>query len=183
MAVSFWSWSCCRYFAFRTRCTFRCTISTVRLGWTFLANSSVSETAGIAQRWEWIYTISNTFTGVTNNYKLIQFQYKLLLRISTYKYMRFKMNIFKDNGRCGLCNGALETLEHIFLYSPNTKIFIRSLNIFIRHKICREYSDIDNYYLVTCYHSNPLINYLNITAKSQCWQARPWTFIFYIIFI
>ena len=113
----------------------------------------------------WGQILSNTFTGVTNNYKLIQFQYKLLLRISTCKYMRFKMNIVKDNGRCGLCNGALETLEHIFLYCPNTKIFIRSLNIFIRHKICREYRDIDNYYLVTCYHSNPLINYLNITAK------------------
>ena len=53
----------------------------------------------------------------------------------------------------------------MFLYCPNTKIFIRSLNIFIRHKICREYRDINNYYLVTCYHSNPLINYLNITAK------------------
>ena len=38
------------------------------------------------------------------------------------------MRFVKDNGRCGLCNGALETL-------------------------------------VTCYHSNPLINYLNITAK------------------
>ena len=113
----------------------------------------------------WGQILSNTFTGVTNNYKLIQFQYKLLLRISTCKYMRFKMNIVKDNGRCGLCNGALETLEHIFIYCPNTKIFIRSLNIFIRHKICREYRDINNYYLVTCYHSNPLINYLNITAK------------------
>ena len=75
------------------------------------------------------------------------------------------MNIVKDNGRCGLSNGALETLEHIFLYCPNTKIFIRSLNILIRHKICREYRDINNYYLVTCYHSNPLINYLSITAK------------------
>ena len=79
----------------------------------------------------WGQILSKTFTGVTNNYKLIQFQYKLLLRISTCKYMRFKMNIVKDNGRCSLCNGTLETLEHIFLNFPNTKIFIRSLNIFV----------------------------------------------------
>ena len=41
----------------------------------------------------WGKILSNTFTGVTNNYKLIQFQYKLLLRISTCKYMHFKLNI------------------------------------------------------------------------------------------
>ena len=113
----------------------------------------------------WGQILSNTFTGVTNNYKLIQFQYKLLLRISTCKYMRFKINIFKYNDQCGLSNGALKTLEHIFLYCPNTKICNRSLNIYIRHKICRQYRDINNYYLVICYHSNPLINYLNNTAK------------------
>ena len=32
-------------------------------------------------------------------------------------------------------------------------------------KNMKPYRDINNYYLVTCYHSNPLINYLNITAK------------------
>ena len=114
----------------------------------------------------WGQILRNTFTGVTlNNYKLIQFQYKLLLRIVTCKYKRFKMNIVKDNGRCSLCNGALETLEHIFLYCTNTKIFIRSLNNFIGHEICREYRDINHNYRVTCYHSNPLINYLNVTTK------------------
>ena len=113
----------------------------------------------------WGQILSNTFTGVTNNYKLIQFQYKLLLRISTRKYMRFKKNIVIDNGSCSLCNSALETLAHIFLYCPNTNIFIRPLNNFIRHKICREFRCINNYYLVICFHLNPLINYLNVTAK------------------
>ena len=45
------------------------------------------------------------------------------------------------------------------------EIFIGSLNRFIRHNIYREYRDINNHYLVTCYYSNTLINYLNITAN------------------
>ena len=45
------------------------------------------------------------------------------------------------------------------------EIFIGSLNNFIRHNIYREYRDINNHYLVTCYYSNTLINYLNITAN------------------
>ena len=35
---------------------------------------------------------NNTFISITNNYQLIQFQYKLLMRISTSRYMRFKMS-------------------------------------------------------------------------------------------
>ena len=97
----------------------------------------------------WGQILNNTFTGVTNNYKIIQLQYKLFLRISTCKYTdtRFKINIVKGNAVC-----ALETLAHIFLYCSNKKIFIRSLNNFIRHKICREYRDINIYYLVSCCH-------------------------------
>ena len=42
---------------------------------------------------DWTIILTNLFSGITNNYKLIQFQYKLLMRISTYKYMRYKMRI------------------------------------------------------------------------------------------
>ena len=40
---------------------------------------------------DWTIILTNLFSGITNNYKLIQFQYKLLMRISTCKYMRYKM--------------------------------------------------------------------------------------------
>ena len=46
---------------------------------------------------DWNQTLTYLFNGITNNYKLIQFQYKLLMRISTCKYMRYKMRIAKDN--------------------------------------------------------------------------------------
>ena len=114
---------------------------------------------------DWSRILNNTFIGITNNYKLIQFQYKLLLRISTCKYMRYKMKIVRDNGKCSLCKSSLETLEHIFLYCSYTKIFTKTLYNFIRQKICREFRDIQSYYLITCDHYNPIVNYLNITAK------------------
>ena len=33
---------------------------------------------------DWTIILNNLFSGITNNYKLIQFQYKLLMRISTF---------------------------------------------------------------------------------------------------
>ena len=63
---------------------------------------------------DWCRVLNNIFTGITNNYKLIQFQYKLLMRISTCKYMRYKLHITRDSDQCSLCNSALETW-HIYL--------------------------------------------------------------------
>ena len=38
---------------------------------------------------DWGQVLTNTFTGITNNYKLIQFQYKFLIHISpSLKLMR-----------------------------------------------------------------------------------------------
>ena len=68
----------------------------------------------------WGQILSNTFTGVTNNYKLIQFQYKLLLRISTCKYMRFKMNIVKDNMADAVC--ATVHWKHLSIYFSTARI-------------------------------------------------------------
>ena len=49
---------------------------------------------------EWVAVFNNTFISITNNYQLIQFQYKLLMRISTSRYMRFKMSIVRDDPIC-----------------------------------------------------------------------------------
>ena len=45
---------------------------------------------------DWVSGFNSLFYSKTNNYKLMQFQYKLLMRISTCKYMRYKMNIEKS---------------------------------------------------------------------------------------
>ena len=114
---------------------------------------------------DWCQVLNNLFTGITNNYKLIQFQYKLLMRISTCKYMRYKMQIAKDSDQCSLCNSALETLAHIFLYCPYSIAFTDKLNTFIRDNIYRDFRDTKKYYLITSNHANPIVNYFNITAK------------------
>lgn len=66
---------------------------------------------------DWESVLSTTFTLTnSNNFKLIQFQYKLMMRISTCRYMRFKMNIVKDHPYCSKFNNrTIETLYHIFI--------------------------------------------------------------------
>ena len=64
---------------------------------------------------DWVAVFNNTFISITNNYELIQFQYKLLMRISTSRYMRFKMSIVRDNHPVSCnCKLHLEALIHIF---------------------------------------------------------------------
>ena len=114
---------------------------------------------------DWCRVLNNIFTGITNNYKLIQFRYKLLMRISTCKYMRYKMHIARDSDQCSFCNSALETLAHIFLYCPYSKVFTDRLNKFITDNIFKDFRDTKRYYFITCNHVNSIVNYLNITAK------------------
>ena len=83
---------------------------------------------------DWVAVFNNTFISITNNYQLIQFQYKLLMRISTSRYMRFKMSIVRDNPICCNCKLHIETLTHIFLNCPHTKSFIILLRSFIIFK-------------------------------------------------
>ena len=49
--------------------------------------------------------------------------------------MRYKMSIAKDNDQCSLCQGALETLEHIFIQCSHTNTFKHRLKTFINNKI------------------------------------------------
>ena len=114
---------------------------------------------------DWVAVFNNTFISITNNYRLIQFQYKLLMRISTSRYMRFKMSIVRDNPICCNCKLHLETLAHIFLKCSHTKSFISILRSFILLKIDPTYRDQNCKYFITVTHSNQIINYLNMIAK------------------
>ena len=114
---------------------------------------------------DWCRVLNNIFTGIKNNYKLIQFQYKLLMRISTCIYMRYKMHIARDSDQCSLCNSALERLPHIFLYCPYSKVFTDRLYKFITDNILTDFRDTKRYYFITCSHNNAIVNYINITAK------------------
>ena len=67
---------------------------------------------------EWTTVFDSLFYCTTNNFKLGQFQYKVLMRISTCRYMRYKIKIEKyivNSPNCSLCQSTLKTLLHIFL--------------------------------------------------------------------
>ena len=90
---------------------------------------------------DYVAVFNNSFISITNNYKLIQFQYKLLIRISASRYIRLKMSIVRDNPICCNCKLHLESLTHIFLNCPHTKSFISLLRSFILLKIDPTYRD------------------------------------------
>ena len=63
------------------------------------------------------------------------------MRISTCKYMRYKMKIATDNDHCSMCHTNLETLEHIFLNCPHTLAFTDKLHKFIKDNLDVNYND------------------------------------------
>ena len=113
---------------------------------------------------DWPSILYNIRFGVTNNYKLIQFQYKLIMRISTCKLMRWKMRIEKDSGNCNYCN-VPESLTHIFLDCNHTFGFVNKLGNFIREKFDPDYWDVTRFYFITCSHQIQEVNFINMIAK------------------
>ena len=113
--------------------------------------------------WELVFkTLYGTFT---NNFKIIQFQFKLLHRVSTCRYMRYRMNIDRQTGNCYNCNTVLETLMHIYIECPITNLFVARVNRLIKGKIDPSNSDDTKIFYLTCSHTNPTINFLWAIAK------------------
>ena len=114
---------------------------------------------------DWIDVFTNLFYTLTNNFKLIQFHYKLWHRISTCRYMRHKMKIDLESPLCSLCEEEIETLDHIFLHCKHTTEFIERVNQFINSKIDRAYRDTNLYYRITLAHTDNRINFFNAVAN------------------
>lgn len=123
---------------------------------------------------DWDIILHNIRFTVSNNYKLIQFQYKLLMRISTCKLMRWRMHIEKENGNCVYCN-VPETLSHIFFNCDYATTFITQLIMFITNEIDLDYRDGNRFFFLTCSHENNIVNFVNLAAKwyiSRQFQTR-----------
>ena len=113
---------------------------------------------------DWSNILYHNRYNISNNFKLVQFQYKLLMRISTCKLSRWRMHIEKDNGNCAHCNVA-ESLDHIFFDCPYTSRFVLELNRFIKDRFDSTYTDNSRYHFLTCFHDNNIINFVNLAAK------------------
>jgi hypothetical protein len=91
-------------------------------------------------------------------------QYKILMKIATSKYLRYKMKI-ENNYNCDNCVNQRETLEHIYLECPKTLTFLTQVEEHIRARIDESYSDHDKLLHFTCNHTNKAVNYVNLVAK------------------
>ena len=109
---------------------------------------------------DWSRVFMIMYGGFTKNFKLLQFQYKLLMRISTCRYMRYKMKIDINSPNCIYCTSKLETLRHIFLDCPRTIPLIIYLEYCIMNNLDANYNDPNKIFYVTCSHDNPYVNFI-----------------------
>ena len=109
---------------------------------------------------EWNKVFRKMYGSFTKNFKLLQFQYKLLMRISTCRHTRFKMKIDIKSPNCIYCLSTVETLVHIFLECPITITLADYVKQCIIDNLVSDYSDPNKLFYITCSHDNPSINYI-----------------------
>ena len=123
---------------------------------------------------DWRKIFRNTYI-FCKNLKIIQFQYKLFMRISTSRYMRYKMKIDTVSPNCIYCESQIETLYHIFLECPKTVSLFRNIQIRITDNMISDYRDDNLVFYITCSHENQAINYIWAAFKyyiSRCFQTH-----------
>lgn len=134
---------------------------------------------------DWTKTFDYLYSS-TNNFRLIQHQYKIIARIATSGYMRHKMKL-ADSPLCSQCDIKLhqcETLEHIYLKCPYSNnilervaglirqsvdpqfVYIPSLNITLLHDNIqlRRILMVANYYIGVKYQKREHLNWLEINS-------------------
>ena len=123
----------------------------------------------------WNAVLKNMYTGIARNLKVVQFQYKLTMNISTCRFKRYKMKIDKDSPRCFHCDKELETLPHIFLRCEKTLNFNHTLERWITDNIQQDFQDPHKVHYITCNHDNIVVNYIMAVSKqyiSRCFQLQ-----------
>ena len=110
--------------------------------------------------WKGVFKVM--YGGFTRNFILLQFHYKLLMRISSCRYMRFKMKIVVKSPSCRYCSSKPVTLQHIFLECPIAIM----LSIYVEHLIIAKIDpDYNEIYFITCSHDSPPINFIWASFK------------------
>ena len=98
----------------------------------------------------------------TSTNKLREFQYKLIHRIATSRYMRKKMKI-DSSDLCHMCEVNVETLEHQQLNCVYTKRFRELLETRLVAKIPENRSQAVD--LITCGGTNKCVSYLRLVVN------------------
>ena len=122
----------------------------------------------------WKEVFNNLYSKFTNNFKLIQFQYKLLMRVSTCRYSRFKMKIDKESSFCYQCKDEDETLYHIYLVCPMSLLLRSRVSRYIKDNIDVHYEDQCDFRYLTCGYDNAIINYMLAVTKYYLSHTYQW---------
>ncbi len=122
----------------------------------------------------WKEVFNKLYSRFTNNFKLIQFQYKLLMRVSTCRYSRFKMKIDRESGFCYQCKDEMETLYHIYLVCPMSLLLRSRVSRYIRDNLDNRYEDQSDLRYLTCSYENPVINYMYAVTKYYLSHTYQW---------
>ena len=126
-------------------------------------SSGLSVQKGEPINFDWNDILFNLY-NTTNNYKLIQHQYKVFMKIATSKHLRHKMKI-EHSPCCHICIGVCESLSHIYLECPKTLAFLEQIEELIRARIDNSYSDHTKFFHFTCNHPNKAINFINLVCN------------------
>ena len=111
----------------------------------------------------WIHTFETLYQSTGTN-KLREFQYKLVHRVATCRYMRKKMKI-ETTDMCHLCGTTSETLEHQQLHCAGTKKFRGKLEGILRCKLPAAATEQSEVGFFTCISSMSIVSFLRLVAN------------------
>ena len=108
-------------------------------------------------------TFFETLYMTSGTNKLLEFQFKLVHRVATSRYMRKKMKI-DTTDLCHMCGMSIETLEHQQIDCVHTKRFRTKLEtkLKIAFPELRDQLGVD---LLTLVNDNKAVNFLRILAN------------------
>ena len=113
--------------------------------------------------WKGVFKVM--YGGFTRNFKLLQFHYKLLMRITCDS----KRKIVVESPSCRYCSSKPVTLQHIFLECPIAIM----LSIYVEHLIIAKIDpDYNEIYFITWSHDSPPINFIWASFK-LLYVSRP----------
>ena len=113
---------------------------------------------------DWNKTFENLYK-TTNNFKLVQHQYKIFMKIATCAYMRHKMKISGTLYCCHCGAGTPETLEHIYMNCPKTVLFRNLVFNFIKQHLDQNLTNINYLHYLTIDHQTTAINFLSLVSN------------------
>ena len=107
--------------------------------------------------------VFETLYMTTGTNRLLEFQFKLIHRVATSRYMRKKMKI-DNTDLCHLCGTSVETIEHQQIQCIHTKRFRMKLETKLKTAF-PDLKDPEEVDLLNCSNKNKAVNFMRTVAN------------------